>query len=65
MCGIAGFCNMQADYTKEQARWQQILDHMKEVLKHRGPDDTGDILYPQTGFAHTRLSIIDQSLGIT
>lgn len=63
MCGIAGFCNMQADYTKEQVRWQQILDHMKEVLNHRGPDDTGDILYPQTGFAHTRLSIIDLSRG--
>lgn len=63
MCGIAGFCNMQADYTKEQGRWQHVLDQMQEVLKHRGPDDKGDILYPQTGLAHVRLSIIDLSRG--
>jgi len=63
MCGIAGFCNIQADYTKEQKRWQQILEHMKRVQIHRGPDDEGDILYPQLGFAHTRLSIIDLSRG--
>ncbi|MDF2537592.1 MAG: Asparagine synthetase [Herbinix sp.] len=63
MCGIAGFSNIQADYTKEQGKWQLILDHMKQVLAHRGPDDTGDILYPQAGFAHTRLSIIDLSRG--
>jgi len=63
MCGIAGFCNIQADYTKEQKRWQQVLEHMKRVQIHRGPDDEGDILYPQLGFAHTRLSIIDLSRG--
>ena len=63
MCGIAGFSNIQADYTKEQDRWQNILENMKRVLKHRGPDDQGDILYPKAGLAHTRLSIIDLSRG--
>jgi asparagine synthase (glutamine-hydrolysing) len=63
MCGIAGFCNIQADYTKEPGKWQMILNSMKQVQKHRGPDDDGDILYPKVGFAHTRLSIIDLNRG--
>lgn len=63
MCGIAGFCNTQAYYTKEQQKWQQVMEQMKQALQHRGPDDEGDILYPQVGLAHTRLSIIDLSLG--
>jgi asparagine synthase (glutamine-hydrolysing) len=54
---------MHADYTKEPNRWQPILEHMKQVQRHRGPDDEGDILYPQVGFSHTRLSIIDLSRG--
>ncbi len=63
MCGIAGFCNMKADYTKEREHYEAILDRMKQAQKHRGPDDDGDILYPQTGFAHTRLSIVDLTRG--
>ena len=63
MCGIAGFCNTRAYYTKEQPKWQQVMEQMKQALQHRGPDDEGDILYPQVGLAHTRLSIIDLSLG--
>ncbi len=63
MCGIAGFSNPMADYTKDYGKWQKILDKMKQALSHRGPDDAGDFLIPQTGFAHTRLSIIDLSRG--
>lgn len=63
MCGIAGFCNIQADYTKEQNQWHHVLDEMKRVLISRGPDDKGELLYPQVGLAHTRLSIIDLSRG--
>ena len=63
MCGIAGFCNHMADYTKSQNKWQHILNQMKKTIQHRGPDDEGDVLYPQVGFAHTRLSIIDLSRG--
>jgi len=63
MCGIAGFCNIQADYTKEHNKWHQILEQMKQVLRHRGPDDEGEMLTSQVGFAHTRLSIVDLNRG--
>ena len=63
MCGIAGFCNIKADYTSDLAKWHHTLDRMKEVLRHRGPDDTGELLTPGIGMAHTRLSIIDLSRG--
>lgn len=63
MCGITGFCNMKADYTEEFKKWQQILNNMKQSIKHRGPDDDGEILYSQAGLAHRRLSIIDLSRG--
>ncbi len=63
MCGIAGFSNIKADYTASPGKWKAILEEMKHLLKNRGPDDDGDILYPQCGLAHTRLSIIDLSRG--
>ena len=63
MCGIAGFSNPIADYTKEHGKWHKILDGMKQALSHRGPDDEGDFLFPQVGLAHTRLSIIDLNRG--
>lgn len=59
MCGIAGFCNFNADFTNEYSRWHHVLYKMKQVLKHRGPDDEGELLVPKIGLAHTRLSIID------
>lgn len=63
MCGIAGFCNIQANYTEEPGKWQSVINQMKTVQKHRGPDDEGELIYPQIGFAHTRLSIIDLNRG--
>ncbi|HWT74913.1 MAG TPA: asparagine synthase (glutamine-hydrolyzing) [Mobilitalea sp.] len=63
MCGIAGFSNVKADYTKDENKWLQVLNKMKLVLKHRGPDEDDKMLYPQAGLAHTRLSIIDLSRG--
>lgn len=54
---------MNDDYSKEKDKWHQILNRMKGSLTHRGPDDEGDYLYPQVGFAHTRLSIIDLNRG--
>ena len=41
MCGIAGFFNPSADYTKEKNYRNHILEMMNQVLKHRGPDDEG------------------------
>ena len=63
MCGIAGFCNVKANYTKDYFKWHHTLNKMKQSLKHRGPDDEGDILEPKVGLAHRRLSIIDLSRG--
>ncbi len=63
MCGIAGFCNIKADYTKDFLKWSHVLNDMKQALMHRGPDDEGDMLYAQAGLAHRRLSIIDLSRG--
>ncbi len=39
MCGIAGFFNPSADYTKEKNYRNHILEMMNQVQKHRGPDD--------------------------
>jgi asparagine synthase (glutamine-hydrolysing) len=59
MCGITGFI----DYSKKQD--QAVLHKMVATLKHRGPDDSGAILYENkyalVGIGQTRLSIIDIS----
>lgn len=57
MCGFAGF--LSQDFTDGEAR----LVAMRDVLRHRGPDDAGIWLDPQAGIAlaHRRLSIIDLS----
>lgn len=63
MCGIAGFFNPTADYTKDAPRWQEILRDMNRIQKHRGPDEEGTFLSPLCGFSHVRLSIIDLASG--
>lgn len=63
MCGIAGFCDMQGDYTQSRPKWQNVLNDMKQSLAHRGPDEEGDLLLPKVGLAQRRLSIIDLSNG--
>lgn len=63
MCGISGFCNFKNDFQKDEAKWRHVLNCMKQTLKHRGPDEEGDFLSPNVGFAHRRLSIIDLSNG--
>lgn len=52
MCGIAGFIGTHPNA-------HEILEHMTEVITHRGPDDVG---YFEDEYAHLgfrRLSIID------
>lgn len=54
MCGIAGFVG----------GWQeQTLVGMKQMLRHRGPDDDGHFHDSGIGLAHTRLSIIGVATG--
>jgi asparagine synthase (glutamine-hydrolysing) len=62
MCGISGFCNSSAEYTKDD-KWNQILINMQQALRHRGPDDKGSFLTKCAGLSHTRLSIIDLKYG--
>lgn len=63
MCGIAGFCNFHKNYTSMTLKWYEILNKMKDRIKHRGPDDNGLYLSKHAGLAHTRLSIIDLTGG--
>lgn len=63
MCGIAGFCDFEADLTRESPRWTHTLVAMREAIAHRGRDQTGEYLRPHAGLAHTRLSIRDIAGG--
>ena len=62
MCGICGYIRKQK-VTPEQ------LKAMNDTMYHRGPNDSGEEIYPmsggyQVGFAQRRLSILDlSSLG--
>ena len=57
MCGIAGIV-MREDRLSERQ-----LKRMQNLLLHRGPDGTGQIVKGNVGLAHTRLAIIDLDTG--
>lgn len=63
MCGIAGFCNLKENYTKERGRWESILSDMHQTLRRRGGDASGIWLRKQIGLSHARLSIRDIERG--
>jgi len=60
MCGICGFIGNLDD---------TVLSKMLNVLRHRGPDDSGCVVFKgersklKVSLGHTRLSIIDLSLA--
>ncbi len=59
MCGICGFVS------KQKITLQQ-LKKMNDTMRHRGPDDSGEEIYPMkngyhVGMAQRRLSIMDLS----
>ena len=59
MCGICGYVSRK-NITLEQ------LKKMNDTIYHRGPDDTGEEIYPLSdgrsiGLAQRRLSILDLS----
>lgn len=56
MCGIAGIFGNK-ELTKE------LLGDMLGAIKHRGPDDQGELYEERFAFGMRRLSIIDLSLG--
>lgn len=59
MCGIAGFIHLGVSRDASSSR----LNAMLEILRHRGPDDSGMWFDAQHGVAlgHRRLSILDLS----
>lgn len=63
MCGIAGFCNFEIDYSCSQKKYINILENMANTLNNRGPDEHGHYLSRHFGLAHARLSIIDLANG--
>lgn len=59
MCGIAGI--ILSDPTPVDL--MPALSRMRDAIRHRGPDDNGIALLPETvgGFVNTRLAILDLS----
>ena len=57
MCGINGIASTQGPVDRS------ILEAMRDVLKHRGPDGEGLYLKDNIGLGHRRLSIVDLALG--
>src|SRR6266576_3822546 len=64
MCGIAGFIDFW-DTTKVREREDRarILENMCEVIRYRGPDDSGSFIKDGVALGMRRLSIIDLAGG--
>lgn len=60
MCGINGIV-----FSSRNARQvdDSTLIRMRDVLRHRGPDDAGVFIEGSVGLAHRRLSIVDLATG--
>ena len=61
MCGICGVVQVRGPLRTviDPSR----LDHMTDVMRHRGPDDRGTHNAPGVGFGARRLSIVDVEGG--
>lgn len=57
MCGICGIF----DFNDKAEKWTESIKHSVSLLKNRGPNSDGIFLHKNTGFGHTRLSVIDTS----
>jgi asparagine synthase (glutamine-hydrolysing) len=60
MCGI---CGIALSSRSERRVERRVLERMRDVLRHRGPDDRGLFLDGSVGFGHQRLSIVDVAGG--
>ncbi len=56
MCGITGIFNLAGDPVASDS-----LQHMTDVIAHRGPDGEGHYVDGALGLGHRRLAIIDLS----
>ncbi len=59
MCGIVGIMDARGTRPIDG----QLLAHMNDSQRHRGPDDSGLHIAPGVGLGHRRLSIIDLASG--
>ncbi|HEX3016307.1 MAG TPA: asparagine synthase (glutamine-hydrolyzing) [Caproicibacter sp.] len=59
MCGIAGFCDYNDDFTDEAPFLGHLVRRMGNTLRHRGPDEKGIFLSSHAAFAHQRLAVVD------
>lgn len=60
MCGINGIAFSKASGCQTDP---VLLERMRDVLRHRGPDDKGIFFSGPVGLGHRRLSIVDVSSG--
>ena len=61
MCGINGIA--YSGHAREGRVEASDLGRMRDVLTHRGPDDSGLFIDGAIGLGHRRLSIVDVSAG--
>jgi asparagine synthase (glutamine-hydrolysing) len=60
MCGINGIAfSARSGRTVERS----LLERMRDVITHRGPDDEGIFIDGPVGLGHRRLSIVDVAAG--
>lgn len=57
MCGIVGFW----DRARKKVASEAVLRSMMDLVRHRGPDDSGVWIDDSVALGHTRLSILDLS----
>ena len=59
MCGICGVLSVDSASVPERG----LLERMRDVIAHRGPDGAGLYLAGGVGLGHRRLSIVDVAHG--
>lgn len=60
MCGINGIAH---PVRNGRAVSRELIEKMRDVLVHRGPDERGAFVEGTVGLGHRRLSIVDLSSG--
>ena len=60
MCGINGIALSSQSGRRIE---RDVLERMRDVLTHRGPDDDGIFIDDHVGLGHRRLSIVDVAAG--
>jgi asparagine synthase (glutamine-hydrolysing) len=59
MCGICGKLNFHRQEPVDPVLLRQMMD----LIRHRGPDESGEYLSGPVGLGHRRLSILDLNTG--